>query len=462
MGLVTTKLATCSKLRRPIAFAAALLFACATFSCNIEDSEESQEQQLATEIAIAWNRLALEMERHTLGYRPPVGARMFAHIELAAYEASLPALPDYVSLETRLKGYEKPHCQLEKEGFYLPASLNAAYATILRDFFAQAPAGLQEQIAQLEQKFSCQSTEKVGRAVADASAAYGRKVAKAVWEWGKSDPLGHIGHLKNYENTYLPPQCEGCWKPTSGQQSQALLPYWGEVRPFLVNAKEIEIRPPVKYATSPGSEFYREAMEVYSVSQPLSKENIWIAEFWSDDLPGLTYSPAGRWISIATQALEKAKPPFPLVMETYLKTSIALCDAGIVTWIGKYRYNLERPETYIQKNINPAWKGLHESPTFPAYPSGHATFGAAAAEVLSAALGSDFQLSDRTHKDRPEFAGTPRTYQSFAEMAQENAASRVLLGVHFRMDCVEGLRLGKVVGKKAVELPLRRKSASLN
>jgi hypothetical protein len=33
-------------------------------------------------------------------------------------------------------------------------------------------------------------------------------------------------------------------------------------------------------------------------------------------------------------------------------------------------------------------------------------------------------------------------------MAEENAYSRIPIGVHFRMDCVEGITLGARVGKK--------------
>ncbi|MBK7937490.1 MAG: vanadium-dependent haloperoxidase [Lewinellaceae bacterium] len=182
---------------------------------------------------------------------------------------------------------------------------------------------------------------------------------------------------------------------------------------------------------------------------------------WSDDLPGLTISPAGRWISIANQALAKARLPFPEVMETYLKVTLALCDAGIVVWEAKYRFNVERPESYIRRVIRPDWAPLHDSPSFPAYPSGHSAFGAAAAEVLSDQLGERFPLEDRTHEKRQEFAGKSRSYHSFYEMAAENAASRVLLGVHYRMDCEEGLRLGKLIGQKVISLPLKQKEAAM-
>ena len=33
-------------------------------------------------------------------------------------------------------------------------------------------------------------------------------------------------------------------------------------------------------------------------------------------------------------------------------------------------------------------------------------------------------------------------------MADENAYSRIPLGVHYRMDCVGGLKLGKKVGQR--------------
>ena len=39
--------------------------------------------------------------------------------------------------------------------------------------------------------------------------------------------------------------------------------------------------------------------------------------------------------------------------ETYAKVGIAVCDAFIACWNTKYRYNLLRPVTYIQRLIDP-------------------------------------------------------------------------------------------------------------
>lgn len=442
-----------------IAFGGLIAFLCT--HCNIESKTESAEHQSATEITLSWNRLALDLERHTLGYRPPVSAQMFAYVEIAGYESALPGLKDYISLEKVCEGYKKPLESFEEGQFYLPASLNASFAEIFRHFFSTAPQAFQAQINQLEQKHQQSFLEKADSKVLEQSAEFGKTVATTVWEWAKTDREGHEAHLYNYAHGYEPPICRGCWQPTGEHPSPALLPYWGQVRSFHVLPSELSLKPPAAYDEAPGSAFYTEAMEVYSVSKPLSKENLWIAEYWSDDLPGLTCTPSGRWISIANQAFEKANTPFPLVMETYLKTALALADVSIVVWKGKYEFNVERPETYINHQINPNWKALHDTPSFPAYPSGHAAFGAAATEILSDALGKKFELTDRTHEKRPEFASRPRSYKSFAEMAQENAASRVFLGVHYRMDCEEGMRVGKIVGQKIANLQLLRKEAAV-
>ena len=147
---------------------------------------------------------------------------------------------------------------------------------------------------------------------------------------------------------------------------------------------------------------------------------------------------------------------------TYAKVGMALNDAAVGCWNSKYLYNVERPETYIQRVIDPNWKpGLENpltgekgvTPSFPAYPSGHSTMGAAGAEALASMFGYSYSMTDNCHLNRVEFNGTPRTFGSFYEMALENAWSRVPLGVHFRMDSEEGVRYGTVIGRYVNNLP---------
>ena len=151
-------------------------------------------------------------------------------------------------------------------------------------------------------------------------------------------------------------------------------------------------------------------------------------------------------------------------MYAYAKVSFALCDAGIRCWGEKYVYNYIRPIDYIRQVMGqPDWNtimcpadGNFYTPNFPTYPSGHATFGAASAEVLSDLFGYSYSMTDRCHEGRVEFLSTPRSFGSFDEMADENAYSRIPLGVHFRMDAEAGVDLGHKVGKKVNSLPCKK------
>lgn len=426
-------------------------------TCSPQQTVESVEEHAATKIALDWNKLLLELEWHTPGYRPPVSARMFAYAEMAAYEAALPGMNGYVSLENTCPGFENIH--FETTDYHLPSALNAAYAYIARAFFPTAPIEWQEKIKQLEAG-NRQLNESNATALAiQYSINFGNKTAAAVWRYAMQDSMGHDGFMYNYDRHYKPRTTRGCWVSSEEHPMPPLLPYWGLVRPFVVNTQEKAVKPPIPFGETAPSAFYSQAMEVFSTVNSLSSEERWIAEFWSDDLPGLTITPIGRWISITNQCMEHSSISFPVVMETYLKTAMALCDAAIVCWDAKYKYQLERPETFIRRNIKPDWRPLHNNPSFPSYPSGHAMFGAAAAEILAAAFGADYSITDRTHQGRQEFMGKPRSFKSFDDMANENAYSRLLIGVHYRMDCEEGLRLGKIVGQKVNALSLHKGQA---
>jgi membrane-associated phospholipid phosphatase len=116
--------------------------------------------------------------------------------------------------------------------------------------------------------------------------------------------------------------------------------------------------------------------------------------------------------------------------------------------------------TYINNNIDAAWRPILRDPTKPAgqqigvtpqhpsYPSGHSIYGALAATILINEFGDNISFTDRTHEGETFFDGRPRSFTSFTKMAEENAYSRIPLGVHYRMDCVEGLRLGKIVAQR--------------
>lgn len=438
-----------------------LIFGCMipTFSCRHHAAPESAEFRVARELSLEWNRLLVELERNTPGYRVPITARTFAYVSCAAWQAALPGLNEGISIQKYCPGYIQP--SRPPFPFYLPASLNAAYAESMRQFFPTAPPHLQEKIQWLESGQAEAFRQEVDPDICRTSANYGKRTAIAVWSWSATDSIGHDAFLNNFDRHYTPPQCPGCWQPGGSQPIPALLPHWGNIRAFLVTPGSVEVQAPVNFDEHPASACYAEAMEVYSISKPLSKENHWIAELWSDDVPGFTVTPTGRWVCIANQVLEQTPLPLPQMLQLYLKMGLALSDALVICWDAKYRFNRERPESYIRRNIRADWNPLHESPSFPAYPSGHAALGAASAVLLTDFFGETFEFTDRTHEDRREFAGQARQYRSFDEMAHENAFSRVALGVHFRMDCEEGLRLGRIVGERVANLAFFRDDISM-
>jgi hypothetical protein len=307
--------------------------------------------------------------------------------------------------------------------------------------------------------YTSQATEEV----LTRSKTFGQDVAAAVWNYSKTDIVGHDAYLdpfKDYDwNAHY--DSPGDWVPTNPGPGKPMFGNWGKVRTFAINEADKLCPPPIPYSEATNSYFFNQAMEVYANTVNATYENVWIAEFWSDDLEGFTITPAGRWISIVNQVIEKAHPSISTTLETYLKSSISLCDVAVHCWAIKYRYNIERPQEYIRRVIDPNWSPLHGNPSFPAYPSGHACFGAAVAMVLADAFGDQFTMEDKTHQNRPEFDSAPRTFYSFSDMARENALSRIVGGVHYRMDCEEGLRLGKIIGQKIASIPLHKSQLSL-
>lgn len=425
------------------------LFIFFSLSCQWNKNEQ-EEYTRAKNVLLEWNNLILELERFTAGYRPPVSARMYAYVQMCAYEVSVPKLKKKQSLRQKisLKGLDSIPIP---QSYDLGIAINSAYAQILRYFFASAPLVQYKLIDELEARLQKEQLHPQKQELEIVSAEYGRAMANAFWAFAATDSIGHLAHLYNYDKTYSPPTCEGCWQPTGEFKTPALLPHWGKVRTFLISVNEVEIRPPLQFDESRNSAYYTEAMEVFLSAQNRTYNDVWVAEFWSDDLPQLTVTPVGRWFSILNQFVKEKNFPFETTLQTYLKLGIGINDGVVIAWNAKYHFNIERPESYIQRNIRKNWQPLHESPSFPAYPSGHSIFGALAAEVIKNGLGDIKNFSDKTHEARPEFKGNPRTYHSLDEMAKENAFSRLSMGVHYRMDCEEGYRMGRVIGVKIAD-----------
>jgi hypothetical protein len=438
------------------------------FTACKEEQQATPETKLVSsynaDVVLRWNQLLLDVERFTPGYLPPVSARAYGYIGLAAYETAIPGMPDYKSLAGIYPGLHLPHADPNIQYQY-PLALNSAYTTIINKFYPTAPSAQLSQIIALHNEIEYQYESEVSPEELQASVSWGQAVAQAVFDWSSTDAAGHEGFLHPRDPAYVPPTGPGKWQPTYPDFGKALLPHWGDVRTFAATSDD-RCEEPLPFSSDESSEFYVQAKEtenkVNLIRQGLNYEDKWIAQFWSDDCPAITFSPAGRWVAITNEALEQISADLQKAVVVQAKIGMGVCDAGIRCWGEKYRFNLLRPVDYIRNVMaHDTWNsimcpdgaGQYFTPQFPTYPSGHGTFGSAAAEILTAEFGQHFVLTDKCHEGRSEFIGTPRTYNSFYEMAQENAYSRIPIGVHFRMDAEAALDLGYKVGRKVNSLP---------
>ncbi|HVG34313.1 MAG TPA: vanadium-dependent haloperoxidase [Pyrinomonadaceae bacterium] len=116
----------------------------------------------------------------------------------------------------------------------------------------------------------------------------------------------------------------------------------------------------------------------------------------------------------------------PQAARVYAILSTAYYDSLIACWDAKYEYWGSRPFQY-----DPEFKPLLTTPNFPGYPSGHAMLSGTAAAILSHLFPADAEF--------------------FNKQAEAAAASRLLGGVHFRVDNEVGLALGRAVAVLAIE-----------
>jgi hypothetical protein len=169
-----------------------------------------------------------------------------------------------------------------------------------------------------------------------------------------------------------------------------------------------------------------------------------IAHFWADN-PRQTGLPPGHSVRIATQHVQDLD--LASAAEAYALVGIAVGDAFISCWWEKYLYNLLRPETYIQRFIDPTWKPLIATPPFPEYTSGHSVQSGASNVVLVALFG-DGAFVDSTHAAR---GLAPRAFDSLTAAFEEAAVSRLYGGIHYPMGIDDGVPQGRCIGQAVLD-----------
>ncbi|MFN0053553.1 MAG: chloroperoxidase [Planctomycetales bacterium] len=420
---------------------------------------------------LLWNEVALEANRvsHTNGKGeqtgPPLSARALAIVHLAMYDAyaavnTAAGLPPYFPGLPTAPG---------------TASANAAVA-------GAAYTALSAMFPSQQSFFDI----KLGQAgsVLDAGHDFGVAVARIILQDRALDPLaGDAG--------YFPSPARGRHRADPDNPTQGFhAPFYGaKSKGFAVTTRHTLDRPPLD-----DSEYLTALRQVRRLgiapdlagtlpgsSSRRTPEQCLIGLYWGYDgafglgTPPRLYNQIVRRLAIDRGTTE------PDNARLFALVNAAMADAGILAWDQKYIYDFWRPVIGVREHdpsmgpattmpgnsisddSDPNWLPLgapstnstkkNFTPNFPAYPSGHATFGAAAFHITrlffniapghrnddSLFNGLDF-VSDEFNGTNQDNGGTVRPHhlrnfpRGLWHMIVENGWSRIFLGVHWSFD----------------------------
>lgn len=252
---------------------------------------------------------------------------------------------------------------------------------------------------------------------------------------------------------YIPSSKPGEWQRTPPFFRPPSAPQWGYVDPFCLPALEPFLPESPPALDSP--EYAAALNEVKALgsrdSAVRTPEQSQIATFWSDF--NYSVSPPGHWHQMAASIARARNNSLLENARLFALLSLAQADAAIVCWRAKYRHNVWRPVTAVQRAAEDGndatqavsdWSAFLATPSFPAYTSGHSTFSKASAEVLARFYNTDQITFSATSDSLP---GIVRTFNNLSACVDEIGRSRIYGGIHYEFDNREGKRTGQAVAQ---------------
>ncbi len=175
------------------------------FSCdqdqNVSPTFESKPvASYDHEVITAWNDVLLKIEKNAEGYRPGPATRTLAYLGLSAYESVVYGMPEYNSFNGYWPGFDMPKFNTNLE-YCWPLAINASFEYLLPKFFGKASEADLDLIITTAQNFNERYKETVSIEVYNNSQAWGKQVAESVWNYSKTDPIGH-NHYLNPTQSY--------------------------------------------------------------------------------------------------------------------------------------------------------------------------------------------------------------------------------------------------------------------
>jgi hypothetical protein len=418
-----------------------------------------------------WNAVSLEAvaQDHTFDDAtkrtqngPTRTARALAIVHLAMYDA-------FNSIAKVFTPY-LPNLPMPPSGTSRRAAIGEAASVTLAALYPSQQAFFQQKSQEFFAALNT-TTQSI-----DNGQSQGRKVAEAILKARANDG-------SSFDLPYTPSQEPGRHRVDPLNAGQGFFgASWGQVQPFALNDVKnfIASSPPEPNSSAYATSFNDVKGKGAQKGSTRTPDETTIGIFWGYDgakklgTPPRLYNQVVRVIAMQQgNTLADNARLFALV-------NTAMGDAAIQCWFSKYFYNIWRPVLGVREadlgwgptgkgdgnsatQVDPFWLPLgaprtnepgrtNFTPNFPAYPSGHATFGAASLGIVRLFYGTDnisFNfVSDEFNGESVDIDGTIRArhtrhFTSLSDAIEENARSRVYLGVHWQFDADGGVASGE-------------------
>jgi membrane-associated phospholipid phosphatase len=143
------------------------------------------------------------------------------------------------------------------------------------------------------------------------------------------------------------------------------------------------------------------------------------AAYWDAGAPGY------RWMQLASQQMLAQNVAAPLFTRGMALVAVAIYDSTVAAWDSKYAFNRPHPSA-VDSSIKPSVSIEND----PSYPSEQAVAAGAASVVMAYLF--------------------PTMAETYSDLAEEAARSRLFAGAAFPSDVAAGLQLGRQVGQMVV------------
>lgn len=390
-------------------------------------------------------------------FSPPVASRIYVYAHLSAYQVFAGLTGKIPSLSPVIKNLPVSHPITTISSKTRLPIISPSFAATIAFFeigkrLVFSEKALEDSLSKIVLWYK---SKGYSEELLNNSRLYGKEYASELFVWLIKDNYKETRSKKRYTQKNRPQD----WVLTPPGYMAAVEPYWSHIRPVLMDsAAMFKPAPPPEFSTDSTSLFYKEAREVYNTGLSLTPEQQQIAQFWDCNPFFLNtgghinfatkkISPGGHWMSITEQMSGIKKLTIYQTSLAFTLTAIGLFDGFISCWDEKYRRNLIRPESYINRYMDERWRPLLQTPPFPEYTSGHSVVSSISAEILTELLGEQ-PFTDLTET---EYGLPTRNFQSFRQAASEAALSRLYGGIHYRAAIENGVEQGKKIGRFIIQ-----------